>query len=101
MASQVHRINSTLKNQNRFSKHDQIGEVKIPLNTIDLAQTIEEWRPVTKVENDNDLVSWTPEIMNSNTYLNIRRAPLFAVSKEHKGRSSSASSNIQWLLRGS
>ena len=44
--------------ERRFSKHDQIGEVKIPLNTIDLAQTIEEWRPVTKVENDNDQVSW-------------------------------------------
>lgn len=41
----------------RFSKHDQIGEVKIPLNTIDLAQTIEEWRPLTKVESDNDQVS--------------------------------------------
>ena len=41
----------------RFSKHDQIGEVKIPLNTIDLAQTIEEWRPLTKVEADNDVVS--------------------------------------------
>lgn len=34
----------------RFSKHDQIGEVRIPLNTIDLAQTIEEWRNLTKVE---------------------------------------------------
>lgn len=31
--------------------------MKIPLNTIDLAQTIEEWRPLTKVENDNDQVS--------------------------------------------
>ena len=44
--------------------------MKIPLNTIDLAQTIEEWRPLTKVENDNDQVSeaagelgasWPPE----------------------------------------
>jgi len=34
----------------RFSKHDQIGEVKIPLNTVDLAQTIEEWRDLTSVE---------------------------------------------------
>ncbi|KAG9510156.1 Synaptotagmin 1 [Fragariocoptes setiger] len=36
----------------RFSKHDQIGEVRIPLNTIDLAQTIEEWRNLTRVETD-------------------------------------------------
>lgn len=36
----------------RFSKHDQIGEVRIPLNTIDLAQTIEEWRILTRVKSD-------------------------------------------------
>ena len=41
----------------RFSKHDQIGEVRIPLNTIDLAQTIEEWRNLTKVETDGGQVS--------------------------------------------
>ncbi|XP_074595983.1 synaptotagmin-1-like [Brevipalpus obovatus] len=36
----------------RFSKHDQIGEVRIPMNTIDLAQTIEEWRDLTSVEGE-------------------------------------------------
>ncbi|XP_055929504.1 synaptotagmin-1-like [Argiope bruennichi] len=36
----------------RFSKHDQIGEVKIPLNTLDLAQTIEEWKELTSVEGE-------------------------------------------------
>lgn len=36
----------------RFSKHDQIGEVKIPLGTVDLAQTIEEWRDLTSVEGE-------------------------------------------------
>lgn len=40
----------------RFSKHDQIGEVKIPMNTIDLAQTIEEWRDLTSVDNDKEVV---------------------------------------------
>ncbi|XP_076343879.1 synaptotagmin-1-like [Tachypleus tridentatus] len=34
----------------RFSKHDQIGEVKVALSTVDLAQTIEEWRELTGVE---------------------------------------------------
>ncbi|RWS04030.1 synaptotagmin 1:-like isoform H, partial [Dinothrombium tinctorium] len=28
----------------RFSKHDQIGEIRIPFNRIDLAAPIEEWR---------------------------------------------------------
>uniref|UniRef100_T1JJ35 C2 domain-containing protein n=1 Tax=Strigamia maritima TaxID=126957 RepID=T1JJ35_STRMM len=36
----------------RFSKHDQIGEVKLPLNQVDLAQTIEEWRDLTSVEGE-------------------------------------------------
>ncbi|KAL5279617.1 SYT2 family protein [Megaselia abdita] len=36
----------------RFSKHDQIGEVKVPLCTIDLAQTIEEWRELVSVEGE-------------------------------------------------
>ncbi|CAG9858837.1 unnamed protein product [Phyllotreta striolata] len=36
----------------RFSKHDQIGEVKVPLCTVDLAQTIEEWKELQSVEGE-------------------------------------------------
>ncbi|XP_018907864.1 synaptotagmin 1 isoform X2 [Bemisia tabaci] len=36
----------------RFSKHDQIGEVKVPLCQVDLAQTIEEWRVLQSVEGE-------------------------------------------------
>ncbi|CAG7732423.1 unnamed protein product [Allacma fusca] len=36
----------------RFSKHDQIGEVKIPLCQIDLAQTIEDWKELQSVEGE-------------------------------------------------
>ncbi|EEB18762.1 synaptotagmin, putative [Pediculus humanus corporis] len=36
----------------RFSKHDQIGEVKVPLCQVDLAQTIEEWRDLQSVEGE-------------------------------------------------
>lgn len=36
----------------RFSKHDQIGEVKVALCQIDLAQTIEEWRELQSVEGE-------------------------------------------------
>lgn len=28
----------------RFSKHDQIGQVVIPLNSVDLGRVVEEWR---------------------------------------------------------
>lgn len=40
----------------RFSKHDQIGEVKVPLCQIDLAQTIEEWRELQGVEGEGGQV---------------------------------------------
>lgn len=57
---------------NRFSKHDQIGEVRIPLNTIDLAQTIEEWRNLTKVETDGGQVSKTKEVLNGFLFSSAR-----------------------------
>jgi len=37
----------------RFSKHDRIGEVKVPLCQVDLAQQISEWRDV-QGNNDDD-----------------------------------------------
>ncbi|XP_026099286.1 synaptotagmin-2-like isoform X2 [Carassius auratus] len=36
----------------RFSKHDVIGEVKIPMNTLDLAQPIEQWRDLDSAEKE-------------------------------------------------
>lgn len=44
----------------RFSKHDQIGEVKVPLCQIDLAQTIEEWRELQSVEGEGGQVRSFP-----------------------------------------
>lgn len=46
----------------RFSKHDQIGEVKVPLCTVDLAQTIEEWRDLVSVEGEGGQVSFIVQI---------------------------------------
>jgi len=37
----------------RFSKHDQIGEVKLPLCQMDLAQTINEWKDVASNKEDD------------------------------------------------
>lgn len=55
----------------RFSKHDQIGEVKVPLCQIDLAQTIEEWRELQSVEGEGGQV-WSFITTNyiSNHYQN-------------------------------
>lgn len=49
----------------RFSKHDQIGEVKVPLCQVDLAQTIEEWRELQSVEGEGGQVRNTPTTYNT------------------------------------
>lgn len=36
----------------RFSKHDIIGEIKIPMNTLDLAKPIEEWRDLDSADQE-------------------------------------------------
>ncbi|XP_055954893.1 synaptotagmin-1 [Patella vulgata] len=40
----------------RFSKHDQIGQVKIPLNSIDLGRVTEEWQDLTSPDNEAEKV---------------------------------------------
>lgn len=44
----------------RFSKHDVIGEIKIPMNTLDLAKPIEEWRDLDSA--DQEEVSATSSV---------------------------------------
>lgn len=36
----------------RFGKHDLIGEIKIPMNSIDLAQPIHEWKDLAGGEKE-------------------------------------------------
>lgn len=36
----------------RFSKHDQIGQVRVPLNSVDLGGVVEEWRDLESPESD-------------------------------------------------
>ncbi|XP_029697520.1 synaptotagmin-1-like [Takifugu rubripes] len=36
----------------RFSKHDAIGAVKIPMSTADFSQSLEEWRDLQKAEKE-------------------------------------------------
>lgn len=52
----------------RFSKHDQIGEVKVPLCQIDLAQTIEEWRELQSVEGEGGQVRFSFIIIAKNIF---------------------------------
>ncbi|XP_074872467.1 synaptotagmin-5 [Carettochelys insculpta] len=36
----------------RFSKHDAIGELRVPMSSLDLAQPIEEWRDLQSAERE-------------------------------------------------
>ena len=45
-------LSFTVYDFDRFSKHDQIGQVVIPLNSVDLGRVVDEWRvlvnPITE-----------------------------------------------------
>lgn len=53
----------------RFSKHDQIGELMVPLNSIDLGKVVQEWRDVSPPVNDDDKVINLGEICFSLRYV--------------------------------
>ncbi|XP_077595539.1 synaptotagmin Vb isoform X2 [Stigmatopora nigra] len=36
----------------RFSKHDMIGDIKIPMNSVDLGQPMQQWRDLESVEKE-------------------------------------------------
>ncbi len=40
----------------RFSRHDQIGEVQIPLNTVDLGKVIREIKDLTPPPGEREAV---------------------------------------------
>lgn len=46
----------TVYDFDRFSKHDQIGHVKVPLNSVDLGQVVQEWRDLHSPEGEYDKV---------------------------------------------
>ncbi|XP_035521153.1 synaptotagmin-1b [Morone saxatilis] len=42
----------TVYDFDRFSKHDAIGAVKIPMNSVDFSQSLQEWRDLQKAEKE-------------------------------------------------
>ena len=70
----------------RFSKHDQIGEVKVPLCQIDLAQTIEEWRELQSVEGEGGQVSCWRTHHHPHTVLYIHVTATLLTSYRHSRR---------------
>lgn len=55
----------------RFSKHDQIGEVRLPLNQVDLGQVFEDWRELQSAEVE-DKVQSGATIIPSALWLTIK-----------------------------
>lgn len=50
----------------RFSRHDQIGEVQVPLGQVDFGKVIQEWRDVCPPAGDNDKVKTYLELFFGN-----------------------------------
>ncbi|KAJ0069414.1 hypothetical protein NL108_006020, partial [Boleophthalmus pectinirostris] len=42
----------TVYDFDRFSKHDAIGDIKIPMSSIDFSQSLQEWRDLQKAEKE-------------------------------------------------
>lgn len=43
----------------RFSKHDQIGQVLLPLGKMDLGEVVEEWKDIQPPPDDKEAVRTT------------------------------------------
>ncbi|CAK9298020.1 unnamed protein product [Gordionus sp. m RMFG-2023] len=53
----------------RFSKHDQIGEVRLPLKHIDLGQVVEDWKDITSAQVEDGKGSHLGDICFSLRYV--------------------------------
>lgn len=42
----------TVYDFDRFSKHDAIGDIKIPMSGVDFSQSLQEWRDLQKAEKE-------------------------------------------------
>lgn len=58
----------TVYDFDRFSKHDAIGDIKVPMNKVDFSHITEEWRDLQSAEKEE-----------------VRRLPKFAITP-HKMR---------------
>lgn len=59
----------------RFGKHDVIGEIKIPMNSIDLGQPIHEWKDLVSGEKEEVNVWFFPSKTRHFQYLDFNKMP--------------------------
>ena len=48
----------------RFSKHDMIGQIHVPMNSIDLGQIYETWRDLEPANDDKESILYLPVPLN-------------------------------------
>lgn len=53
----------------RFSKHDHIGQLKVPLNSVDLGRVIEEWRDIQPPDSSDEKESRLGDVCFSLRYV--------------------------------
>ena len=60
-------LSLTVYDFDRFSKHDHIGQVVIPLNSVDLGRVVEEWRVLVSPVHDEKVrrVNFTRSVENN------------------------------------
>lgn len=62
----------------RFGKHDLIGEIKIPMNSIDLGQPIHEWKDLAGGEKEEVCA-----LHDSFTYFKCKKAFYHLIQLRH------------------
>lgn len=48
----------TVYDFDRFSKHDAIGDIKVPMNKVDFSHITEEWRDLQSAEKEEVRHAW-------------------------------------------
>lgn len=55
----------TVYDFDRFSKHDAIGDIKVPMNKVDFSHVTEEWRDIQSAEKEEvRLIETTTQKLN-------------------------------------
>ena len=74
----------------RFSKHDAIGEIRLPVCQLDLASNQEKWRELSSIQGDG--VVSVKSNLRRNYFMLFRVAFMF-----HARLSSASSASSLWL----
>jgi len=89
----------------RFSKHDHIGQLKVPLNSIDLGRVVEEWRDIQPPDSSEDKVThFAHDLVSMLTAGKLLRGSAFVVAAWRSGNGVGCINEVTlrraWLVLG-